>query len=131
VDPTKAASVYLHFLMCAVTVREVWSLQCHGELVLVTGEHFGCFPLWPDEESARYFRRRIWPDLEPAALSLARLEEHLRLLEAAGVPVGVGLAPHPEGVIVSAAKLRSDLRTAHKELREQRERSTTRPVRPL
>jgi hypothetical protein len=111
------AKVYLHFLVSALATQRVVGLACGGDLVAVCGDGDApvCFPLWPELESARYFAGLHWPDLEPTELSLRRLVcDWLPCLAEARVPVGIGLAPHPEAVAVPAEQLRRDLRRARR-----------------
>jgi hypothetical protein len=105
----------LGFIAQAVVSRSVWSLRCGADLVVLTGAEAGFFPLWSDQESAQFFASRHWPDLEPAELPLkVAIRVHLRALSRASIPVGVGLAPHPEAVVVSAKRLRRDLIAARR-----------------
>lgn len=109
----EAQLVYLTFVAEATLSRAVWTLRCCGDLVVLTGGEAGLFPLWPNLESARFFSARHWPGMEPAELSTKTLiRMHLRALAASRIPVGIGLAPYPEGVILEAGRLRRDLLTA-------------------
>jgi hypothetical protein len=104
----EARLVYVEFIARVVASREVWSLSCGGDLVVVAGPQAGCFPLWPDQASAEFFRRH-WPNLEPAKLTLRLLiRVYLRELARAGIPVGIGVAPHPDAVVLEASRLRRD-----------------------
>jgi hypothetical protein len=119
-DPKR---LYVDFLAQIVTSREVWSLSCCGDLVVVTGGGAGCFPLWPDLVSAEFFSTRHWPDLAPAKLTLRTLlRVYLRELARARIPVGVGVAPHPDAVMLEASRLRRDILAAKRLL------TTRRPV---
>jgi hypothetical protein len=121
VQPHEARLVYTEFLAQAVTAREVWSLGCNGELVVVTGADVGCFPLWPDLASAEYFQARNWPKLQPAKVTLRLLiRVVLRALAEQRIPVGVGVAPHPDAVFVDAERVRRDLLAAKQALRASR-----------
>lgn len=106
----EARVVYAGFVTQAISSRSVWSLRCGEDLVVLTGAEAGFFPLWSDRNSAHFFRSKHWPHLEPVELPLkAVLRLHLGALSRAGIRVGVGLAPHPEAVVVSASRLRRDL----------------------
>lgn len=112
--PTEEArSIYISFILEVVTFRIAWTVRCHGDLVLLTGGDSGFFPLWPDFESADFFRAKHWPSFEPAAIPLRTLlRVHLRSLARAGALVGIGIAPHPDAVILRANRLRRDLLAA-------------------
>jgi hypothetical protein len=121
VQAHEARLVYAEFLTQAVTSREVWSLGCKGDLVVVTGADIGCFPLWPDQASAEYFQARNWPKLQPTKLTLRLLlRQVLRALAEQRIPVGVGVAPHPDAVFVDAKRVRRDLLAAKQALRASR-----------
>jgi hypothetical protein len=126
--PAVVSHVFAEFLLEVVTSRSVWSVRCHGDLVLVTGAEAGFFPLWPNAESAGYFAREQWPGLEPTRLALERVtNEHLPMLALSRIPVALGVAPHPEAVVVEADRLRQSLLFAERELeRLVRERSPRR-----
>lgn len=109
----EAKLVYVTFIAEATLSRSVWSLRCCGDLVVLTGGEMSLFPLWPDLESARFFSAQHWPGLEPAELPTNTLiRVHLRALAASRIPVGIGVAPYPEGVMMEASRLRRDLLTA-------------------
>ena len=93
----------------------VISSQSQGDLCGVYGADLLVFPLWPDLESARYFADRHYPDLEICEISLRHLlRRWLPPLVKAEVPVGLGVAPYPEGIAVSPRKLRRDLIAARR-----------------
>jgi hypothetical protein len=118
VPAEEARSIYVRFILQVVTSRNAWTLRCHGDLILLTGEESGFLPLWPDLDSASFFRAKHWPSLEPAAIPLkALLRIHLRSLARAGVLVGIGIAPHPEALILRANRLRRDLLAAKRDAR--------------
>lgn len=111
--PPEYSRVYVYFVAAVAASRRVFTLQCGGDAVLVTGGGVACLPLWPDLESAEYFAARNWPDLTPAELTLRKLlREYLPALAAARAPAGVGLAPYPNAVLVSAETVRRDLMRA-------------------
>jgi hypothetical protein len=121
---SEARLVYLDFIARVVASREVWSLRCCGDFVVVTGAEAGLFPLWPDHASAEFFSTRHWPGLEPAKLTLRLLlRVYLRELERAGIPVGVGVAPHPDAVVLEAKRLRRDFIAAKRCLAGLRSRA--------
>ena len=102
--------VYVEFIAQVITTRAVWSLRCEEDLVVLTGAELGFFPLWPDRESARFFSAKHWPSLTPAEIRLKLLLRlHLPSLARARVPVGVGVAPYPEAIVLQAHRLRRDL----------------------
>jgi hypothetical protein len=108
VSQPEARLVYAECLARTVGAREVWSLGCCGDLVIVTGAEAGCFPLWPDEATARFYAPH-WPNLTPTPLTLRLLlRVILRELARQRIPVGIGIAPHPDGVMVEAGRLRRD-----------------------
>jgi hypothetical protein len=110
VSSQEAKLVYAGFIAQAVLSRSVWSLQCCGDLVVLTGAEAGFFPLWPDLESARFCSAQHWPGLEPTRLALkALIRMHLGALAESRIPVGIGVAPHPEAVVLEASRLRRDL----------------------
>jgi hypothetical protein len=105
-----ARGAYLSFVAQVVISRVAWSLRCERDLIVLTGREDPFFPLWPDLESAQFFSGRHWPDLSPTRFSLKDLlRRHLPALERAGVPVGVGVAPYPEAIVLRARRLRRDL----------------------
>ncbi len=109
-ETSDVAFIYLHFIHQVTVSKRAWSLQCHGDLCAVHGADLLVFPLWPDLESARYFADRHCPDLEFCEISLRHLlRRHLPSLAKADVPVGLGVAPYPDGIAVPARKLRRDL----------------------
>lgn len=116
--PPEYERVYVYFLAAAAASRRVWTLQCCGDLVLVTGGGVACLPLWPDPESAEYFAVRHWPDLAPTELALRRLlRELLPALAGTGAPAGIGVAPFPNAVLVPAETVRRDLQRAKRAAR--------------
>jgi hypothetical protein len=118
VVPPEYAQVYSYFLAAAAASRRVWTLQCGGDTVLVTGGGVACLPLWPDLESAEYFAERNWPDLTPAELGLRKLlREVLPALASARAPAGIGMAPYPNAVLVAAETVRRDLQRAKRAAR--------------
>jgi hypothetical protein len=113
VVPPEYEQVYVYFLAAAAASRRVWTLQCCGDPVLVTGGGVACLPLWPDLESAEYFAVRHWPDLTPTELALRKLlREVLPALASARAPAGIGMAPFPNAVLVPARTVRRDLQRA-------------------
>jgi hypothetical protein len=91
----------------------VWSVSCCGEIVAVPAGPIVCVPLFPDRSSADYFTARHWPNLAPVSLSLRELiRSQLPFLAEAQVPVGVGVAPRPDAIVLSPVRLRKDLLAA-------------------
>jgi hypothetical protein len=112
VPPGDASQIYSHFLDHAAVSKRAWCLSCHhGELVAVHGSsHHLIFSLWADLDSAEYFIAQHWPDLKPSELSLFQLLWRcLPALTQEDIPVGIGLAPYSEAVVVPAERLRRDL----------------------
>ncbi len=102
--------IYQDFVARIVLSGRVWSVSCCGEIVAVPAGPILCVPLFPDRASARYFSARHWPDLEPVALSLRRLvRSQLPLCAEAQIPIGVGIAPQPEAIVLSPIRLCRDL----------------------
>lgn len=61
----EARSIYVRFILEVIAFRTAWTVRCNGDLVLLTGGDSGFFPLWPDLDSANYFRAKCWPSFEP------------------------------------------------------------------
>jgi hypothetical protein len=109
-ESSDAALIYVHFVHQVAVSKRAWSLECQGDLCAVYGAGPPMFPLWPDLESAHYFRGQCWPDLELREIPLHHLLwRYLPPLVRAGVPVGVGVAPYPEAVVLPAQEVRLDL----------------------
>jgi len=86
--------------------------HCCGDPVAVRGmAHEILFPLWSELESARRSAVAKWPNLTPSEFPLsALLRLGLPALVAQGIRVGIGVSPDSDGVVVSARRLRRDLR---------------------
>lgn len=109
-----ASAIYSHFVCEVARAEQAWCLTCHGDICGVGGPAGRLvLPLWPDAESARYFTRLYWPDLQASPLALTDLLECCLVAAALwDVSAGVGLAPAPDAVIVPAERLRRDLTEA-------------------
>lgn len=107
-----SAQIYSQFVKQVVASRRAWLLACCGDPVAVYGTaHEILFPLWWDLESARWSAAAQWPNLTPSEYPLsALLRVGLPVLVAQGIRVGICLGPDSDGVVVSARRLRRDLR---------------------
>ena len=107
-----SAQIYSQFLRQVAASRRAWLLTCCGDPVAVHDTaHEILFPLWWDLESARRSAAAKWPNLTPSEYPLsALLRLGLPALVAQGIRVGIGLGPDSAGVVVSARRLRRDLR---------------------
>jgi len=101
--------VYTSFLVSAVENRAVYGAACEGDLVAVFGPLGGALPLWPTRRDADHFISRYWPDLRTQRMPLRQLMQRLPILAIQGVPVGIGLAPLPDAVVLPALNVLEDL----------------------
>jgi hypothetical protein len=102
--------VYSWFVSEVAASGRAWGLGCCGDLVAVHGDETPVvFPLWPDAESARACASEHWPDLQTTEIPLSRLLRYLPELEREGIAVGLGVAPYPDALVVTARRLRRSL----------------------
>jgi len=108
-----AAQLYRQFVVLALQKRAVYTVACDNDLVALYGPLGGALPLWPTKNDANFFISRHWPGLRPHRMTLRQLIMRLPIFSVQSIPIGVGLAEYPEGLILPAMRLYDDLTAAH------------------
>ncbi len=112
-DKPEQRLIFLRFVAATLSNGFAYSAQCASGSVALCGPAGVMFPLWPAKADADQCISVYWPGLRPLRITLRQLLIRLPILAVHGVPAGIGLADHEEGILVPATTLRDALASEH------------------